>query len=192
MEDRAPDIKDIKLKHQPLSGRSLKIGCAAFILASGLLFYSCLPHPPADQKVIQNFQENQEHFEALVAMLQEDDKVGRITDRSLFERGRTFVDVPVEKLGITAERLETYRTHLDSTGVRSVSVWPTGVRGEHIEIFFLHWGWGGIDVWWHKGIVWSPVEPEPGAGYIHRPIDGNWYLYSDIPGEDGVTPVEQL
>lgn len=143
-----------------------------------------LDDQPSDDELIANFKAHEAAFERLAHMSLEDSGLLRVDEDWTDPREPASI-------GVTADRLETYRNLFREAHV------PRGLTRYDGNVKFMYWGIGSAvsdDI--SKGYTYMPkapdrtrvkldgFEPRDRAPETHyRWIRGNWYIYvSYIPG----------
>jgi len=108
-------------------------------------------------------------------MLKDNPKVGTIGDDFLFETGKPFVSTSVSALGISDERLATYRRLFNQVGIQRFDRVSDGSS----QLQFTLWGSGFAGNTHHKGLIWSEGSLVSEDRRRYSRIQGNWYIFQD-------------
>ena len=143
------------------------------LLAVQLLALACKASPPSDKEVSAQLERAMPAFQTLLKMLHEDPRVGTIGSGFLWETGKPYKSAEPAQLGVSSERLASYRKLFDDAGVARLD------RSKDGEVQFLLWATGFAGRTQHKGITWSkqPLVSTENRRYTH--LRDNWYLFQD-------------
>jgi hypothetical protein len=139
-----------------------------------LLFICCVPRPPKEEALIENFKAHRAAFEKLRDMLEADTNLSRVASWGVDTRKPFFLGYPTET-NFPSKRFLQYLTLLNQAngyvGVRS--------DGDHADVGVIVWGSGFAGDTHHIGFYWMDKIPTNWEDASFKQIDHNWYLERD-------------
>jgi hypothetical protein len=169
------------------------IGSLAFL---SLLCWGCTPHQPSDQSLEQKFSEHRSDLEHLVAMMDEDRQMARITPEFTWRQDNLAWPRPESAWGISRKRWDDYRTIFSRAGFDGgttrpqkssdviINDWSLGIVPSGITVGYLHCG--------QPRNGYTTTEPpcsekrDSGAGtrgsmsrYRYKKLAEDWYIYEE-------------
>jgi len=185
-----------------LPGKAVKIhlklkllaGICVAVAVGGILIVLSTAHPASDDRMIANFVGHRAEFEQLLTMIRGDKGLSVVAPEWTEPRD-------VSTVGVSAERLEQYRSLCERLGLRE------GIRSYSGDIEFLYITRSFLTDGTTKGYAWKYTGPDVGDSssarivaniddavekwtaearassphlphvYLYRPIGEHWYLF---------------